>query len=158
VISSSTAGDVVAVIREVVALGITRQACEAEAGDPGARPIGQVAVLSVLADEGELRVGGLAAALDLDASVISRRVALLEEADLVARRCDPEDRRAQLVGITERGTEALRRHRAQRAEEVAAALVHRDDAEVARIVGDLRTLLADLNRTSTGGRHRAAVG
>ncbi|GAA4553041.1 MarR family transcriptional regulator [Pseudonocardia xishanensis] len=159
-ISTSTAADVVSVIRELVALGRSvRQPGEvAETGGPCTLQAGQAAVLGLLLEHGELRIGGLATAMELDASVISRRVALLEESDLVVRRADPEDRRAQLVGITERGSAALRHYRAARADEVAAALLHREDAEVARIVADLRGLLADLNRTSTAGRHRTAVG
>jgi DNA-binding MarR family transcriptional regulator len=115
-------------------------------------------LLRLLADGGEQRLGVLACALELDASVVSRRVTVLEEAGLLVRRADPEDRRAQLVVLTDAGAEALRRHQEARAEWMAEALSHRSDDEVARIVGDLRGLLADLHRIPVPGRQRAPAG
>src|SRR5689334_17972523 len=90
----------------------------------------QAGLLGLLVAEGEQRLGVLAASLDVDASVISRRVAALEEAGLVARRPDPQDRRAHLVGATEQGRAALAASRQHRAEPVAAALAHRTDEAV----------------------------
>jgi DNA-binding MarR family transcriptional regulator len=157
VISTSTAADLVEVIRDVVAMGrAARQAPETEAG-PCAVHHAQAGVLVLLHEEGEQRLGRLAGSLEVDASVISRRVAVLEESDLVVRRPDPDDRRAQLVALTDRGAEVLRCYRTARAEEVAAALADREDADVAALVTGLRGLLADLNRVPAP-RHRTSVG
>ena len=50
-----------------------------------------------------MRVTDLAAAANLDVSTVSRHVAQLERTGLIARTPDPDDRRAQLVGITDDG-------------------------------------------------------
>jgi DNA-binding MarR family transcriptional regulator len=157
VISSSTAAELIEVLREVVSLGRLARQADVEEGSGGLH-VGPAALLGLLADAGEQRLGVLACALDLDASVVSRRVTALEEAGLVVRRADPDDRRAQLVAVTEPGAEAVRRHRAVRAEQVADALAHRSDEDVAHIVGGLRGLLADLHRSTVPSRSRTAVG
>jgi DNA-binding MarR family transcriptional regulator len=155
VISTSTASDLVEAIREFVGLGrLARQMADAEPHGDGACVLhpSQAGLLGLLEAEGEQRLGVLAASLDVDASVISRRVAALEEAGLVARRPDPQDRRAHLVGVTDRGHAALVASREYRAEQVAAALAHRTDDEVGRIAGELRGLVADLHRVPSSRR------
>lgn len=157
-ISTSTASDLVEAIREFVGLGrLARQLADAEPPAEGACVLhpSQAGLLGLLVAEGEQRLGVLATALDVDASVISRRVAALEEAGLVARRPDPQDRRAQLVGVTDRGNAALAASREHRAEQVAAALAHRTDEEVGRIAGELRGLVADLHRIPPAPRRRS---
>ena len=157
-ISTSTASDLVEAIREFVGLGrLARQLADAEPPAEGACVLhpSQASLLGLLVAEGEQRLGVLAAALDVDASVISRRVAALEEAGLVARRPDPQDRRAHLVGVTDRGSAALAASREHRAEQVAAALAHRTDEEVGRIAGELRGLVADLHRIPPAPRRRS---
>ncbi|SDF25670.1 MarR family winged helix-turn-helix transcriptional regulator [Pseudonocardia oroxyli] len=157
-ISTSTAADLIEVMRDVVALSrAARQAPEGEPGGPCAVHHAQAGVLVLLHEEGEQRLGRLAGSLELDASVISRRVAVLEESGLVVRRPDPADRRAQLVALTDEGAEALRCYRTARAEEVAAALAEREDADVAVLVAGLRGLLSDLSRVPAP-RHRTPVG
>jgi DNA-binding MarR family transcriptional regulator len=52
---------------------------------------------------GEVRAGELATHMRLDQSVISRRLAALEQRGLVERRPDPTDARASLVQLTELG-------------------------------------------------------
>src|SRR5689334_10715864 len=115
----------------------------------------QAGLLGLLVADGEQRLGVLAASLDVDASVISRRVAALEEAGLVARRPDPQDRRAHLAGATERGRAAPAPYREHRAEQLATALAHRTDEEVGRIAGELRDLAADLHRITSAPRRRS---
>lgn len=61
------------------------------------------AVLIKLAKLGPARVGDLAAELHLDQSTVSRHLANLDEAGLIARTVDPTDRRAQLAGLTAAG-------------------------------------------------------
>ena len=52
---------------------------------------------------GEASVGDLAAALELDASTLSRTVDSLVRAGFLARREDPANRRRQLICLTESG-------------------------------------------------------
>jgi DNA-binding MarR family transcriptional regulator len=159
VISTSTAAELLEVMREVLGLGrLTRQTAEAGAGgEPNsyALHVAKAQLLGLLDAAGEQRLGMLAGPLDIDASVVSRRVAALEDAGLVARRPDPEDRRAQLVALTERGRAMLLAHRNRQAEQVAYALAHRSDAEICRLVAELRGLVADLQQVSPTHRRRA---
>ncbi|GAA4698310.1 MarR family transcriptional regulator [Pseudonocardia yuanmonensis] len=157
-ISTSTASDLVEAIREFVGLGrLARQLADAEPPVEGACVLhpSRAGLLGLLVTEGEQRLGVLAAALDVDASVVSRRVAVLEEAGLVARRPDPQDRRAHLIGVTESGRAALAAHREHNAEQIAAALAHRTDEEVGRIAAELRGLVADLHRIPPAPRRRS---
>uniref|UniRef100_UPI0015EFDFAA hypothetical protein n=1 Tax=Pseudonocardia pini TaxID=2758030 RepID=UPI0015EFDFAA len=78
-ISTSTAAELVEAFREVVALGRVARQADGDEGS-GALNVGPAALLGLLADAGEQRLGVLACALDLDASVVSRRVTALEEA------------------------------------------------------------------------------
>jgi DNA-binding MarR family transcriptional regulator len=79
--------------------------------DPGAFP-----VLHHLAVRGPSRQGPLADALGLDASTISRHVRSLVAEGWVEAARDPDDGRATVLTITERGTtflaDRLRTHRA----------------------------------------------
>ncbi|GGM47428.1 transcriptional regulator [Longimycelium tulufanense] len=68
-------------------------------------------LLAELAAHGECRISALARHRLVDVSVISRQIAQLERAGLVARRPDPSDGRVALVRITESGREALRHWR-----------------------------------------------
>ncbi|GAA2873350.1 hypothetical protein GCM10010472_33280 [Pseudonocardia halophobica] len=157
-ISTSTASDLAEAIREFVDLGrLARQLADAEPPADGACVLhpSRAGLLGLLVADGEQRLGVLAASLDVDASVISRRVAALEEAGLVARRPDPQDRRAHLVGVTERGRAVLAAYREHRAEQLATALAHRTDEEVGRIAGELRGLVADLHRITPAPRRRS---
>lgn len=158
-ISTSTAAELLEVMREVLGLGrIARQATDAGvAGEPNAYAlhVAKAQLLGLLDAAGEQRLGMLAAPLDIDASVVSRRVAALEDAGLVARRPDPEDRRAHLVALTERGRAMLLAHRTRQAEQVASALAHRSDEEIGRLVAELRELVADLQQVSPPHRRRA---
>ncbi|MEM9040996.1 MAG: MarR family transcriptional regulator [Actinomycetota bacterium] len=56
---------------------------------------------------GELRGAELCRQLRLSPGYVSRRIDRAEAAGLVARRADPDDRRAQLISMTDAGREAL---------------------------------------------------
>lgn len=71
-------------------------------------------ILAWLHDNGPLRPSALAAHFHLDASTISRQVAGLERAGLVAREPDSEDGRACRLRLTERGQDVLLTTRAER--------------------------------------------
>ena len=71
-------------------------------------------ILAWLHDTGPLRPSALAAHFHLDASTISRQVASLEHAGLIAREPDAEDRRACRLRLTEHGQRVLTTTRAER--------------------------------------------
>jgi len=58
------------------------------------------ALLGRVAADGPLRPSALAGDMCVDLSVVSRQVAALEAAGLVARSSDPADRRASLIAVT----------------------------------------------------------
>jgi DNA-binding MarR family transcriptional regulator len=103
----------------------------------------QARALGVLTRRGPLRLGALSEYLQIVPRSVTEVVDVLEEARLVERRPDPEDRRATLVALTGRGKEVaagIRAARAAEAEEFFARLDEADRASLARI---LRTLRAE---------------
>ncbi|HET8603168.1 MAG TPA: MarR family transcriptional regulator [Marmoricola sp.] len=68
----------------------------------------ELALLTTLAETGESRLGAVAGCLGVSASVVSRQVAALQDAGLIDRRPDPEDGRAELIGLSEAGLARLR--------------------------------------------------
>ena len=71
-------------------------------------------ILAWLHDTGPLRPSALAAHFHLDASTISRQVASLEQAGLIMREPDAEDRRACRLRLTRHGQGVLTATRAER--------------------------------------------
>ena len=70
-------------------------------------------LLSRLATDGPGRLSKIAADIGVDLSVVSRQVAALEAAGLVARAVDPADRRASRVAATDAGLDLFHRNRAE---------------------------------------------
>lgn len=68
----------------------------------------ELALLTTLAETGEARLGGVAGCLGVSASVVSRQVAALQETGLIDRRPDPDDGRAELIGLSDAGLARLR--------------------------------------------------
>jgi DNA-binding MarR family transcriptional regulator len=68
-------------------------------------------LLGRVVGDGPGRLSALAVDMCVDLSVVSRQVAALEAAGLVARTTDPVDRRASLIGATDAGAELFRRER-----------------------------------------------
>ncbi|MEV5651531.1 MarR family transcriptional regulator [Nocardia sp. NPDC052254] len=67
-----------------------------------------VPLLRMLADAAEpMRMGELAACLDVEAPHVTRQIQRLERTGYVHRIPDPDDRRAQRVGITDEGRATL---------------------------------------------------
>jgi DNA-binding MarR family transcriptional regulator len=142
VISTATAGELLDLLRAIVRTNRSARQVPLEED----LPAWTVAVLGLLVREGEQRLGQVAAHLEIDASVVSRHVAALEQLDLVVRRPDPADRRAQLLAASEAGVATLGDHCALRARWVAEALAGWDDAEVAHLVDRLDRLVHDLHQ------------
>ena len=103
------------------------------------------AVLGLLARAEEQRLGQVAAHLEVDPSVASRQVAMLEQLGYVTRRPDPADGRAQLLAVTPAGLAARDGYLALRARWVADALHGWDDAEVAHLVARVKQLVDELH-------------
>lgn len=66
----------------------------------------EVALMRVVA-EGECRPGAVAARLCVGPAVVSRQLAHLDSAGMVARRTDPADGRAELLSLTRHGRQSL---------------------------------------------------
>ena len=102
---------------------------------------------------GPVRLTELAGALGLDPSSVSRQVAALERAGLVAREKDPTDQRAVRLALTERGTQAVAALQAARAEALAALTPGWTPTEI----DDLTDRLARLHTDITAHRHEPAA-
>jgi DNA-binding MarR family transcriptional regulator len=86
--------------------------------------------------DGPCSVGTLATGLALDDSTVTRQVAAMEKAGLVARRTNPADRRSTLIEPTREGAARAKRMRAQRLARIAALFSGWEEAD--------RAALADL--------------
>ncbi|GAA1855719.1 hypothetical protein GCM10009836_39820 [Pseudonocardia ailaonensis] len=101
----------------------------------------QFRALATLARHGAVRLSVLAEHLRIAPRSATEVVDELETRGLASRATDPADRRATLVGLTEKGTELVREvHAARRAESetLFAGLDEQDRADLARILGRLR--------------------
>lgn len=105
----------------------------------GAHALGKLDLL------GPARLTELAHALALDPSSVSRQVASLERAGLVAREPDPSDRRAARLALTEEGREVVETLRAARARALAVLTPGWSDRDVDELADLLARLNADLD-------------
>jgi DNA-binding MarR family transcriptional regulator len=130
----------------------TTRRLETTSGTTGDVPSSVIAVLGLLSDHGELRLGALAGMLGVDTSVVSRTVAVAVQRGLVLRGPDPRDGRACLLSLTERGVECLAERRNQQLRLLSSVI---DTWEP----GSAEALLAGLTRLRdglAGDRHRHA--
>jgi DNA-binding MarR family transcriptional regulator len=102
--------------------------------DSGALPL-----LGLLMEHDAQRLSDLAGSACLDVSTASRHVRALEDAGLVARTTDPDDRRASRLSLTDAGRTELRR-----AHDVRKAML--DEATSGWTRTDRRTLTSLLQR------------
>ena len=101
----------------------------------------QFRALRVLRRHGDLRLSELSDRLQIAARSTTEVIDALESRHLVARRPDPDDRRATLVEVTGHGTgvlEAIRAARGTEAERAFGQLTSADRADLARILRKLR--------------------
>lgn len=98
-------------------------------------PGAQARLLSTIEDLGEARISELAAVDHCSQPTMTTQVRRLEDAGLTTRSVDPDDARAVLVRITDKGVQTLARVRQDR----AAAI----DPELDRLAPDGRQALAD---------------
>ncbi|MGW5715935.1 MarR family winged helix-turn-helix transcriptional regulator [Amycolatopsis sp. NPDC003865] len=116
---------------------------------PGLHPAAAM-LLSDLAKNGEARPSELAKRRFVDLSVVSRQITQLSAAGLVDRRPAPEDGRASLVSVSEKGRAELARWRANYLEFMEQALGGWDDERVTDLTGRLAEMNADLRRALGG--------
>jgi len=113
----------------------------------GGIDFGSFPMLARIATWGPLRTSDLAERMGLDVSTVSRRTADLEEAGLVRRTPDPDDRRAHLLDLTARGARMLARLREARGALLQEALAAWSTDEIrvlADSLGRFTSALADL--------------
>jgi DNA-binding MarR family transcriptional regulator len=100
----------------------------------------QARALGVLNRHGPMRIGALSEYLHIVPRSATELVDALEEARLVERRPDPDDRRATLVALSGRGEEVAAGIRAARAAEAEGFFARLDEADRASLARILRTL------------------
>ncbi|NUS16540.1 MAG: MarR family transcriptional regulator [Streptomyces sp.] len=125
----------VARLRLVIAR-LYRQLAQAS-GDDLNLTYAQLSALARTQEHGPLRIGELAAHEQVAAPSLTRTVAPLVAAGLVAKQPDPSDGRSSLVSITPEGGEVLGRIRRKRSELLARRMARLD-------AGQLDALLAAL--------------
>ncbi|MFJ6359559.1 MarR family winged helix-turn-helix transcriptional regulator [Pseudarthrobacter oxydans] len=98
----------------------------------------------MIAESGECRARDLCMDLGIDAPVLSRHIADLEERHLAVRRPDPEDGRSQLITLTPAGFAELQEAGDSRSALLRCALANRpetDTRNTSEVIGRLsRTL------------------
>lgn len=94
------------------------------------------------------RLGGLAERLGVSAPVASRAVDALEAEGLVGRRTDPEDGRACLISITNRGRVYLAEREGSVVDRFAAALADWSPGDADQAISILRRLNAHLSEVT----------
>lgn len=114
-------------------------------GDPAA-----VGLLHHLACAGPVRISGLADALVLDVSTVSRHVSGLEADGLLVRQEDPDDRRATIIAISEEGRAYVTRALDERSAFLRRALATWPAEDVDALIGYLDRLADDLGRAAGG--------
>jgi len=114
---------------------------------------GDIVTLGVLEARGSTRPGQIAAALNVDPSVISRQLVTLHRLDLITRGTDPDDGRAELISITPQGRERLVRAREAMCLSLAERLGHWDLDEIARATAMVEDLSLHLNQPMIKDSH-----
>jgi DNA-binding MarR family transcriptional regulator len=96
------------------------------------------------------RAKDVARELHVDFSVASRQLTALATAGYIERQPDPDDRRAQLVSLTEAGVAALERAHDRIVAVFASALEDWTDTELASLTDALIRLRGDYDRVAIG--------
>jgi DNA-binding MarR family transcriptional regulator len=100
----------------------------------------QARALGVLTRHGPMRLGALSEHLHIAPRSTTEVVDALEEARMVERLPDPDDRRAILVALTSRGEEVAAGIRAARAAEAEGFFARLDEADRTSLARILRAL------------------
>jgi DNA-binding MarR family transcriptional regulator len=108
----------------------------------------QMSLLASLVRLGPVRMSDLAKRERINATLLSRAVAGLEEQGLVTRTADPVDKRAATIAITRAGTQLLRRLRSARSDVLRSHVVSlpaRDQKRLVAVLPILDDLVERLN-------------
>lgn len=100
----------------------------------------QLSALGVIARQGPIRLSDLAEIESMNPTMVSRIVAALDDAGLVRRRTDPEDRRSGLLEVTAAGRRTHDRLRAERGRALTRGLETLDAGDAAAIEAALPAL------------------
>ena len=111
-------------------------------------------LLKNIAANGSMRVTDIAQHANLDVSTVSRHVAQLHKTGLIERTPDPDDRRAQLVRMTDTGQQKLTADLKARTTLLERSLetwsledLDQLDRAMNRFVADVETLTEDLEKS-----------
>jgi DNA-binding MarR family transcriptional regulator len=104
-------------------------------------------VLKAVAADGPMRATELAGCLHSDPSTVSRQVAALVKEGLLERRADPQDGRASLLVVTDRGRNVLADHDEVRLQHFAAMLDGWGERDLHKFAALLRRFTNDLSRS-----------
>jgi DNA-binding MarR family transcriptional regulator len=128
---------------------LIRQRGQGETLDPGT-----FWLLKSIAANGSMRVTDIAQHASLDVSTVSRHVAQMEKTGLIERTPDPDDRRAQLVRMTDIGQQKLTADLRTRTtllerslETWSSADLEQLDRAMNRFVADVDTLTENLEKS-----------
>jgi DNA-binding MarR family transcriptional regulator len=100
----------------------------------------QLSALGVVARQGPMRLSELAEIESMNPTMLSRVVAALDDAGLVRRRTDPDDRRAGLLEVTAAGRRTHDRLRAERGRALSSGLASLDPQAAAAVEAALPAL------------------
>lgn len=100
----------------------------------------RLSALSVVVFAGPITLGDLAAAEQVRPPTMTRVVAALEQAGLVRREIDPEDRRIVRIRATAQGTRVMQEGRERRVAELARELATLPERDVAALAKALDVL------------------
>jgi DNA-binding MarR family transcriptional regulator len=109
-------------------------------------PQGPVWLLARLARSEPIRLSEVATAFGVDKSTLTPQAQRLEREGLIARKPDPQDRRAALLDVTRKGRAALSRLHKTRAsmfEEILADWPERERAQAVKVLSRLAGQLDD---------------
>jgi DNA-binding MarR family transcriptional regulator len=138
------------VMHALMSIGrLMRQRGQGETLDPGT-----FWLLRNIAANGSMRVTDIAQHANLDVSTVSRHVAQLQKTGLIERTPDPDDRRAQLVRMTDIGQQKLTADLRTRTtllerslETWSSADLEQLDRAMNRFVADVDTLTENLEKS-----------
>jgi DNA-binding MarR family transcriptional regulator len=102
----------------------------------------QLSALGVIARHGPIRLSELAEIENMNPTMVSRVVGALDEAGLVRRKPDPDDRRAGLLEVTPAGRRTHDRLRAERGRALTDGLESLGQSDVAAVESALPALEA----------------
>lgn len=150
-LQDDTCARLVQVLGQLVRTGRARSARWASEEDPESglvitSPL--FALLSLLANDGEMRMQTLATRTGSDISVVSRQVGALEEAGCISRRVDEQDRRVTMLSLTDHGRERHRAGLKRRVEVFRGALRNWSEQDASMLLTLVTRVTKDLSDIS----------